>query len=79
MSIRKSLLGVAAAGLAFGSTAAAAAPVALDRSGSEIGATDGVSGNGVGTFGLLLGLLIVAGLLAVVLSDDDPDSLPASP
>ena len=75
MIIRKSLLGLAAAGMVFGSTAATAAPVAMDRSGSDV---SGEELAGVGTFGLLLALLIVAGVIAVVLSDDDED-LPTSP
>ena len=76
MIIRKTLLGLAASGMILGSTAAAAAPAALDRSGSEIGASEDLAG--VGTFGLLLALLIVAGVVAIVMSDDD-DDLPASP
>jgi hypothetical protein len=76
MIVRKSLLSLAAAGMVFGSTAAAAAPVALDRSGSEVSNSEELAG--VGTFGILLGLLIVAGVLAVILSDDDDDA-PTSP
>ena len=75
MIIRKSLLGLAAAGMVFGSTAATAAPVAMDRAGSEVA---GEELAGVGTFGLLLALLIVAGVIAIVMSDDD-DDLPTSP
>lgn len=76
MIVRKSLLGLAAAGMVFGSTAATAAPVALDRSGSDVAASEDLAG--VGTFGILLALLIVAGVLAVILSDDD-DEAPTSP
>lgn len=76
MIIRKSLFSLAAAGMVFGSTAATAAPVALDRSGSEVGASEELAG--VGTFGLLLALLIVAGVIAIVVSDDDEDA-PTSP
>ena len=76
MIIRKTLLGLATAGMLVGSTAATAAPAALDRSGSEIGASEDLAG--VGTFGLLLALLIVAGVVAVVMSDDDED-LPTRP
>jgi len=75
MIIRKTLLGLAATGLVLGSTAATAAPAA-DRSGSEIGASEDLAG--VGTFGLLLALLIVAGVIAIVASDEDED-LPTSP
>jgi hypothetical protein len=76
MIIRKMLLGLAASGLVLGSTAATAAPAALDRSGSEFAASEDLAG--VGTFGLLLALLIVAGVVAIVASDDDED-LPTSP
>ena len=76
MIIRKMLLGLAASGLVLGSTAATAAPAALDRSGSEVAASEDLAG--VGTFGLLLALLVVAGVIAIVASDDDED-LPTSP
>ena len=76
MIIRKSLLGIAAAGMIVGSTAATAAPVAMDRAGSDVAASEDLAG--VGTFGLLLALLIVAGVIAIVMSDDDED-LPTSP
>ena len=75
MIVRKSLVSLAAAGLIFGSTAAAAAPVA-DRAASEVTAADEFAG--VGTFGLLLGLLIVAGVVAIIVSDDEEDA-PTSP
>jgi hypothetical protein len=71
MVIHKSLLGLAAAGLVLGSTAAAAAPAAEARTGSSVSEAEGLAG--VGTFGLLLGILIVAGVVAIVLSDDDDD------
>ena len=76
MIMRNALLGLAAVGMLFGSTAAAAAPAALDRSGSEVTASEDVAG--IGTFGLLLGVLILVGIIAVLASDDDED-LPASP
>lgn len=77
MVIRKSLIGLAAAGMVFGSTAAAAAPVASEaRTASSVSETEGLAG--VGTFGLLLGILIVAGALGIVLSDDD-DEIAVSP
>jgi hypothetical protein len=76
MVIRKSLVSLAAAGLVFGSTAAAAAPVASDaRSGSSVAKSDDLAG--IGTFGILLGVLIVAGVIAVVASDDN--NHPVSP
>ena len=76
MIVRKSLIGLAAAGLVLGSTAAAAVPVAADRSGSPVAGSEDLAG--VGTFGLLLALLVVAGVVAIILSDDDEDA-PASP
>ena len=76
MIIRKSLIGLAAAGMVFGSTAAAAAPAAEARTASSVSESEGLAG--VGTFGLLLGLLIVAGALGIILSDDD-DEIAVSP
>ena len=75
MIIRKSFLGLAAAGMVLGSTAATATPVAMERAGSDVA---GEELAGVGTFGLLLALLIVAGVVAIVASDEDED-LPTSP
>ena len=58
--------------MVLGSTAAAAAPVASEaRAASSVSESEGLAG--VGTFGLLLGLLIVAGALGIILSDDDDD------
>ena len=76
MIVRKSLVSLAAAGLIFGSTAAAAAPVAADRAASDVTVSDEMGG--IGTFGLLLGLLIVAGVVAIIVSDDEEDA-PTSP
>jgi hypothetical protein len=74
MIIRKTIAGLAAAGLIFGSTAAAAAPA--DRAGSKVSSSEEFAGTG--TFTLLLGLLIVAGIIAVVASNDNKDR-PTSP
>lgn len=71
MVIRKVLAGFAAAGLVLGSTAAAAAPA--DRTASPVGEAEGI-----GTFGIVIGLLILAGIIGVVASDNGED-LPASP
>ena len=76
MIVRKSLFSLAAAGMILGSTAVAAAPVDIDRSGSEVTSSEDLAG--IGTFGLLLALLIVAGVIAVIASDDDEDA-PTSP
>src|SRR5690606_23063310 len=72
MVIRKSLIGLAAAGMVFGSTAAAAAPVASEaRLASSVSDSEGLAG--IGTFGLLLGLLLVGGVIAIVVADDDDE------
>ncbi len=75
MVIRKALFATVSAGLIFGSTAAAAAPAAVGdaRSASSVADAEGLSG-----FGWILGLLIAAGVIAVIASDDD-DNAPVSP
>jgi len=74
MVIRRSLVSMAvAAGLVFGSTAAAAAPVS--RNASPAAKSDDLAG--IGTFGILLGLLIVAGVIAIIATDNN--NKPASP
>lgn len=76
MVIRRSLVSLAAAGLVLGSTAAAAAPVAADaRGASPVAKSDDLAG--IGTFGILLGLLIVAGVIAVIATDNNNE--PVSP
>lgn len=71
MVIRKVLAGFAAAGLVFGSTAAAAAPAA--RTASPVDEAEGI-----GTFGIVLAVLILAGIIGVIASDNGED-LPTSP
>jgi hypothetical protein len=74
MAIRKWLVGTAVvAGLVLSSTAAIAAPVARDA--SPTAKSDDLAG--IGTFGILLGLLIVAGVVAIVATDNNHK--PASP
>lgn len=74
MVIRKALLATVSAGLVFGSTAAAAAPAIGDaRSASSVADAEGLSG-----FGWILGLIIAAGVIAVIASDNDDDA-PVSP
>ena len=76
MTFRKSFISLAVASLALGSTAAAAAPVARDaRSGSRVAQSDDLAG--IGTFGILLGVLLAAGLIAIIASDNNNN--PASP
>ncbi|MGC1270792.1 MAG: hypothetical protein WA842_09385 [Croceibacterium sp.] len=70
MVIRKALLGLATAGLVFGSTAVAAAPVA--RTGAPVGQSENLGGS----FGWILALLIAAGVIGVIASDSDE---PVSP
>jgi hypothetical protein len=63
MVIRKSLASLAAAGLLLGSTAAVAAP-AGNRSATPVAKSDDLAG--IGTFGVLIGVLIVAGVIAII-------------
>jgi hypothetical protein len=68
MVIRKSLVSLAAAGLVLGSTAAAAAPTASAvRDGSPVAKSDKLAG--IGTFGILIGVVILAGVIAIIASD----------
>lgn len=77
MVIRRSLISLAAVGMVLGSTAVAAAPVASDtRSGSPVAKSDDLAG--IGTFGLLIGLLIVAGVIAIIATDNNNNE-PVSP
>ena len=61
MVIRKTLSSLVAAGLVLGSTAAVAAEA---RDASPVSKSEDLAG--IGTFGILLGLLIVAGVVAIV-------------
>ena len=72
MIIRKALIGLASAGLVFGSTAAAAAPVAMDdvRVGSSVDQAEELS-----SFGWVVAVLIFAGVIGVILADDDEDPI----
>lgn len=68
MIIRKALISLAAAGMVFGSTAAAAAPVSMDsvRVGSSADQAEEF-----GDFGWVVAALIFLGVLGVILADDD--------
>jgi len=72
MVIRKTLSSLVAAGLIFGSAAAVAAET---RDGSPVSKSEDLAG--IGTFGILLGLLIVAGVVAIIATDDNNN--PVSP
>ena len=76
MVIRKALVALASAGMVFGSTAAAAAPVAVDdvRADSPIADSEGLRGS----WGWILALIIAAGVIGVIASDGNED-LPTSP
>ena len=76
MVIRKALVALAAAGMVFGSTAVAAAPVAVDdvRVASPVADAEGLRGS----WHWLLLLIIVAGVIGVIASDSGED-LPSSP
>jgi hypothetical protein len=68
MVIRKSLVSLAAAGMVLGSTAAAAAPVASHaRSASPVTKADDFAG--IRTFGVLIGVLVAAGVIAIIATD----------
>jgi hypothetical protein len=69
MVIRKAFVALAAAGMVFGSTAAAAAPVAVDdvRAASPVGESEDLTGS----WGWILALIILAGVIGVVLADGD--------
>jgi len=76
MVIRKALIALASAGLVFGSTAAAAAPAAVDtRSASPVADAEGVGG---GSWAWILAVIILAGVIGVIASDSD-ESIPLSP
>ena len=74
MVIRKALVALAAAGMVFGSTAAAAAPVAVDgvRDASPVGESENLG------FAWIIGVIILLGVIGVIASDGDED-LPTSP
>ena len=68
MVIRKALVALASAGMVFGSTVAAAAPVAVDdvRAASPVADSEGLR-----SWGWILALLILAGVIGVILADSD--------
>ena len=74
MVIRKALVALATAGLVFGSTAAAAAPVAVDgvRDASPVAQAENLN------FAWIIAILILLGVIGVIASDGNED-LPHSP
>ncbi len=74
MVIRKALVALATAGLVLGSTAAAAAPVAVAgaRDASPVGEAENLN------FAWIVGILILIGVIGVIAADGDED-LPTSP
>ncbi len=78
MVTRKALAALASAGIVFGSTAAAAAPVAVSdtRAASSVAESEALGGSS--SWAWILALIIVAGVIGVIASDGDED-LPVSP
>ena len=76
MVIRKALVALASAGMVFGSTAAAAAPVAVDdvRAASPVSEAENLRGS----WGWILALIIIAGVIGVIASDSN-ENVPTSP
>jgi hypothetical protein len=72
MIIRKALIGLAAAGMVFGSTAATAAPVAMDnvRADATVGQSEEFT-----SFGWVVAILILIGTIGVIMADDDEDPI----
>ena len=69
---------VAAASLALASVSAHAAPVAADRAGAPVEASEQFGGMGTGLLAALLAAALIA--FVIIASDDDNDNdLPTSP
>lgn len=77
MIIRKTLTGLAVVGTLLGTTAQAATVDA--RTGSDVAENEAFFDD-FGSFGIILLLVIIGGVLAFALSDDDdnPDTTPVS-
>lgn len=76
MAIRKTLIALAAAGMVFGSTAAAATPgVGEMRSGSPVTSAEGIR---VNSWTWILALIIIAAVIGVLVADTE-DTTPVSP
>jgi len=70
MVIRKALVALASAGMVFGSTAAAAAPVAVDeaRASSPVGDAESVK---LGSFFWILLVLVAVGFFGVIAGESE--------
>jgi hypothetical protein len=76
MAIRKTLIALAATGMVFGSTAAAAAPALGDvREGSPVADAEGIRAS---PWTWILALIIIAAVIGVIAADTE-DTSPASP
>jgi hypothetical protein len=62
--------------MVLGSTAAVAAPAASARSATPVAQSNDL--RGIGTFGLLIGVLVVAGVIAIIATDHQHHN-PVSP
>lgn len=78
MVIRKALVALATAGMVFGSTAAHAAPTAINDVRVASPVADAEGNGGTSTWAWVLALIIVAGVIAVIASDSD-EEIPVSP
>ena len=73
MVIRKALVALVTVGLVFGSTAAAAAPVADVRAASPVEDSEGALR---GSFSWILALIILAGVIGVIAADGNESVSP---
>jgi len=73
MFIRKALVALASAGMVIGSTAAAAAPVAVDdvRASSPVGEAEGMRGS----FYWILVVVIVAAVIGIIAGESEELSI----
>jgi uncharacterized membrane protein len=72
MVIRKALVALASVGLVFGSTAVAAAPVADVRASSPVEESESIRRS----FGVILALIILAGVIGIIASDGNESVSP---
>jgi len=70
MVIRKAFFAMAASAMVLGSTVANAAPAADLRTGSAVTEAESMAGGG---FAWIVALLIAAGVVGVIVADNDED------